>query len=38
MCQDEHDKEENSADADVSQNTKTIPVVCIASFQEQWLD
>lgn len=29
---------ENSADADVTQNTKKVPFFSIASFQEQWRD
>lgn len=33
-----HDKEENSADADVTRNTKKVPFFSIASFQEQWRD
>lgn len=33
-----HNKAENSADADVTPNTKKVPFFSIASFQEQWRD
>lgn len=33
-----HVEEENSADADVTRNTKKVPFFSIASFQEQWRD